>query len=72
MGERFWTADEIAALLRVHVVTVRVWLRTGRLRGTALSRKSGYRVAEADLAAFIEARTGRSLVQVEQAAAQAA
>lgn len=72
MGERFWTADKVVGLLRVHIVTVRVWLRTGQLRGVALSRKSGYRVAEADLAAFIWARTGRSLVESEHAAARTA
>jgi excisionase family DNA binding protein len=31
--ERFWTADELAELLRVTGACVRAWVRQGRLRG---------------------------------------
>ena len=71
MGTRFYTVAEVAALLRVRVTTVQGWLRDGKLTGVAVSRKSGYRIAEADLEAFIAERTGRTMLETEAATAAA-
>lgn len=57
--EAYLTADEVARLLRVHRVTVRDWLRRGDLPGFKLSDRSGWRVARADVAAFVAARKNR-------------
>jgi excisionase family DNA binding protein len=52
--ERWYTVEEIVALLKVHEQTVRRWLRTGELRGYAFGGKTGWRVRASDLAAFLE------------------
>ena len=53
------TADEVAKELRVHIETVRRWLRDGTLPAISLgSRKGGYRVRRSDLEQFIEKRLG--------------
>ena len=56
VDERWYTVAEIVELLKVHEQTVRRWLREGELRGYNLGGKSGYRVRESDLAAFLEGR----------------
>lgn len=52
--DQWLTAEEVAAQVRVHLDTVRVWLRTGRLKGSLLSRRAGWRVRQSDLDAFME------------------
>ena len=47
------TVNEVAERLRVHVDTVRIWLRSGRLKGKLLSRRAGWRIAATDLDAFM-------------------
>jgi excisionase family DNA binding protein len=47
--EEFLTVAEVAARLKVDPETVRVWLRSGRLRGTRLSRAAGWRVPESEV-----------------------
>jgi excisionase family DNA binding protein len=59
MSERYMTAQEVADLLRVHIVTVRGWLQTGELKGFRLSCKTGWRIAPADVQVFIRRRTAR-------------
>lgn len=54
MHEEWFTVQEIADRLRVHVDTVRRWLRDGRLKGRNFGGKMGYRVRAGDLAAFLE------------------
>jgi excisionase family DNA binding protein len=54
--EEWLTAQEVAAALRVHVETVRRWLRTGELRGYRFGDKTGYRVKASDLEAFLARR----------------
>ena len=50
MGEREWVnLQEAARLLGVHDQTVRRWLREGRLRGTLLSRRAGYRIRRSEI-----------------------
>lgn len=56
MSEELLTAEEVAARLRVHVETVRKWLRTGQLRAIRLGGRSGYRVTPAELHEFLERR----------------
>ena len=51
--ERWLTVAQIAARLQVHQETVRRWLRDGRLVGRNFGGKSGYRVRERDLEAFL-------------------
>ena len=51
-----YSVSEIAAALGPDQVTVRRWIAKGDLPGTLDTRKGGYRVAEADLEAFLESR----------------
>lgn len=43
------TAAEVAAVFRVKVATVRRWLRTGKLRGTPLSGRAGWRIPRSEV-----------------------
>lgn len=53
--ERLYTVQEVATQLRTTPETVRRWLRSGRLRGIRLGgTKLGYRIAESDLARFLD------------------
>ncbi len=54
--EGLLTVREVAERLRVHPDTVRQWLRAGRLHGRAFGGRTGYRIAERDLQAFLEAQ----------------
>ena len=57
--EKLWTVEEIASRLDVHIVTVRRWIRSGRLVAMAFGGKTGYRVRDSDFQAFLEStRTG--------------
>lgn len=51
--ERWLTVPEVADVLRVHPETVREWLRSGRLEGVRIGRRSGWRISEAQLDAFL-------------------
>lgn len=53
MDERWLTVAEICERLRVHEETVRRWLREGKLPGRAFGGRTGYRVRESDLEAFL-------------------
>jgi excisionase family DNA binding protein len=54
MDERWYTVEQIAATLQVHEQTVRRWLREGALRGRSFGGKTGWRVRESDLRAFLD------------------
>lgn len=56
--ERWLTVAEIAERLQVSEVTVRRWLREGTLHGRQLGGRAGWRVAEAELERFMQARDG--------------
>ncbi|WP_179396076.1 hypothetical protein [Lacticaseibacillus absianus] len=45
--------------------TVRRWIRAGKLQATLCSRKAGYDIDEADLAAFVDARDWHQVKQVK-------
>lgn len=56
--ERWLTVQEIAERLHVTTQTVQRWLRAGKLKGRNFSGRTGYRVREADLEAFLNAERG--------------
>jgi excisionase family DNA binding protein len=47
--ENWLTVDQVAERIQLHPDTVRLWLRTGRIKGTKLSRRAGYRIPETEL-----------------------
>ena len=56
--ETWLTVPEIARRLRVHPQTVREWLRTGALKGYSFGKRTGWRIRERDLEAFLAQREG--------------
>ena len=54
--DRWHTVSEVAEALRVHEQTVRRWLRSGDLAGYNFGGKTGYRIREDDLEAFLETK----------------
>ncbi|MCI3953204.1 MAG: Helix-turn-helix domain [Burkholderiales bacterium] len=58
--DKLLTVIEVAERLRLHPETIRRWLRAGHLSGVWLgSDSAGWRVREADLAAFLSSRSTR-------------
>ena len=59
MAQEDWlTVGQVAQRMGLkNAETVRRWLRTGKLRGTLISDRMGWRVRPADLERFIAART---------------
>ena len=56
MNAKLFTIDEVASYLGVHRDTVYSLIRSGRLPATQLGgRKTGWRISEEDLSAFVEA-----------------
>ncbi len=51
------TVEEVAKMLKVHVKTVRHWIKTGELKAMDIGR--GYRISRSDLQEFIENRKKR-------------
>jgi excisionase family DNA binding protein len=52
------TTQEAADRLRVKVITVQRWLHAGKLRGTKLPGRAGWRIPESELRRFLsEGRT---------------
>lgn len=47
---------DVAAILKVHVKTVHVWLREGRLNGTKISYRT-WRISRASLEEFLKGRS---------------
>lgn len=60
-GERWLTVAQVAELVQVHPETVREWLRAGKLPGTLISRRAGYRVRAGDVERFLSGELGVSL-----------
>ena len=56
MEDRILTVQQVAEWLQVHEETVRRWLRDGELAGINLGGKSGYRIRESDVVAFLDRR----------------
>jgi excisionase family DNA binding protein len=59
MSQDFFTIDQVAERLNLHVKTVRQFVRDGRLKGVRLGKQ--YRIAREDLEAF----TGQPLPRPE-------
>jgi excisionase family DNA binding protein len=62
-GERWVDVQAIVSRLGVHEQTVRRWIKRGELPAIMFGRRSGYRVREGDLQAFIDAqyeKTGKA------------
>ena len=47
--ERMLTSKQVAERLQVTVITVQRWLHAGKLRGTKLPGKAGWRVPESEV-----------------------
>lgn len=58
MQDKMYTVQEVAQQLRVSERTVRTWIENEELPAFAIGKR-GYRIAESDLLAFIEARKKR-------------
>ena len=56
------TVAQIAEQVQVTPETVRRWIKTGQLRGHAVSRRLGFRVRRADLNEFLNLRDSTTLV----------
>jgi excisionase family DNA binding protein len=56
MNERVLTVNQVAERLQVNVQTVRRWLRNGELIGTPIGGRTGWRVAEPEIQAFLDRR----------------
>jgi len=52
----FYTTEEVAAICRVTVWTVREWIKDGKLNG--IKRGRSYLIPEEDLKTYLEARHG--------------
>jgi excisionase family DNA binding protein len=55
-GDRMLTTKQVAERLQVKVITVQRWLHAGEMSGINLGGRSGWRVPESALAAFIHRR----------------
>ena len=53
IDERWFTVEEVAGRLKVTEETVRRWLRSGDLAGKNFGGRTGYRIREVDINAFL-------------------
>ncbi len=61
MAQENWlTVEEAASRLKVNPVTVRRWLRSGRLPGQNLGHRIGYRIREEDVHALLSGEENTS------------
>ena len=58
--DRWLTVSQVAEMLQVHEETVRRWLRQGRLEGQNFSGRTGYRIRQSAVEAFMDAEAARS------------
>ena len=56
MTEQLFTTEDAAEFLRVHVETVRFWIRTGRLAAVKVGR--GWRIRRSEIERIAERGTG--------------
>ena len=52
-NEEIMTCDEVAEFLRVHVISVRRWSRSGKLRAYKLGGRGDWRYRQQDVLAFL-------------------
>lgn len=64
MEDELLTVQDVAARLKVNPETVRRWLRTGRMKGTLLGDRAGWRILSSEVPRFLastdNARMGQS------------
>lgn len=53
---RFYSAAEIAEMFNIKVGTVRIWIRTGKLKATKINKR--YRVSHQEILRFVNERHG--------------
>lgn len=63
--ERVLTVNQVAERLQVNEQTVRRWLREGEMVGTPIGGRTGWRIPEREVQAFLdrrrlEAETGKA------------
>jgi len=56
----YLTVEQVAERMQVSAWTVRKWLRDGKLEGSYLSDRAGWRVPERAITAFLEGRSNRA------------
>jgi len=56
--DEWLTVAEVAHELKVTTETVRRWLREGRLQGSILSDRGGWRIRRSEVDQFMEEREG--------------
>lgn len=56
----YLTVDQVAERMQLSAWTVRKWLRDGKLEGSYLSDRAGWRVPETAIVAFLEARSNKA------------
>ncbi len=54
--EQLLTVDQVAERLQVNEQTVRRWLRDGEITGIAFGGRTGWRIREEDVQAFLDRR----------------
>jgi excisionase family DNA binding protein len=52
-NEEIMTCDEVAEFLRVHVISVRRWSRSGKLRAYRVGGRGDWRYRKQDVLAFL-------------------
>ena len=52
MDNGFYTTEEVAKMLKVHIITVRRWLEAGKLRGHKAGRQ--WRIKKQDLEEYLK------------------
>jgi excisionase family DNA binding protein len=63
MSTEWLTVEEIAQELKMHVDTVRGWIRNGKLKATRFGRD--YRIKRKDFDKFVEERTRQGDTETE-------
>ncbi len=57
MEEKFYTAKDVAQILKVAYMTVYLWIRAGKLKAYLVQKQ--YRIKNIDLQSFIEAGSSK-------------
>lgn len=57
--EFFYFVEDVATILEVNSETVRRWIRSGKLKAKAESKRGGYRIRLEDLEEFVKAHSAR-------------
>lgn len=65
-AERLYSTEEAAAYFNVHIQTVRVWIRSGKLPAFRLAGQKSLRIRENDLKAVLEPTTPSDLTETDE------